>query len=189
MMKNPQKNPHLDGFAATGLYIFTLSLIAWPVADLVLNIWPLQPGNTQWRYGAAGLLSSFLHTPMLGLVVALATAYVAGHRTILRLLGVLQIAVATVLLAIMALFIVDLFDVAGTRPPGGLPTMLTGVAVASGKYLVAALAMGLLGLGILRGAPGRDRGRRDPARGVVVRPGGTGAGAAATTPTTGAGET
>lgn len=170
-------NPKLPGPARAGLYLFAFSLAFWPLTDLALNVWPPQPGNVQWRYGFAGLLSAFLHTPTLGMVLALAVAWVSGQRTVLRVLGILQMVIAVTLLGIMILFALDLLQVRGLRPPDSLPAMFAGGITAGLKYLTALTALGLLGFGATRLA--RNMGGAAPAEagssgGVVIKPRGAG---------------
>lgn len=144
--------PKLDlgGAARAGLYVFAFSLIFWPLTDLILNVWPPQPGNVQWRYGFSGLLASFLHTPMLGLLLALTVAWQGRQRRVLWFLGVLQLVAAVAMVGIVALFALDLLQVRGFRPPDSLPAMFVGGAVSAGKYMVAATALALLGTGTIR---------------------------------------
>ena len=46
--------------------------IAYPLADLILNSWPLLPGELAWRYQFVGMLSQLLITPLIGV------AFLAG---------------------------------------------------------------------------------------------------------------
>jgi len=152
--------PDLGGAARAGLYVFAFSLIFWPLTDLILNVWPPQPGNVQWRYGFSGLLASFLHTPMLGLLLALAVAWQGRQRRVLWFLGILQVVAAVAMVGIVSLFALDLLQVRGFRPPDSLPAMFVGGAVSGGKYLVAATALAFLGTGTIRMARRFEHGSR-----------------------------
>ena len=56
------------------LYFIAALLIATPLMDFATSVVPLRPGSLEWRFASVGLLSGFLLTPLLGLVIALAVA-------------------------------------------------------------------------------------------------------------------
>jgi hypothetical protein len=69
----------LSKLGIAGAYLFLLLLCLWPVADLGSNVFPFQPGNIQWRYGALGLsVAGLKHFSAL---VTLALLGVGGWRT------------------------------------------------------------------------------------------------------------
>ena len=54
-MSHPTEN--VSRLAVSGLYLFAVLLMFWPVLDFVTTSWPPQLGTLQWRYGMMGLLS------------------------------------------------------------------------------------------------------------------------------------
>ena len=52
-------------------YLLSLYLITTPMVETVAAIYPISLGEPAWRFGAAGLLSQALMTPLLGLLIAL----------------------------------------------------------------------------------------------------------------------
>ena len=160
----------LHGATSLGLYLFAATLVFWPLADLTLSIYPLQPADLQWRYGAIGLLSSYLHTPMIGGVLAGATAWYTGHAGVLRTLSFTYVLAALALLAAMAVFGLDLPDVVTIRPPEMRWAVLAGGTAAEAKMLSAAVVLALLGVGGIRmvGGVSRTRGT-ESSPGVVAR--------------------
>ena len=101
-------------------YLIGVLLIASPVTQLVLQLWPLRPSDVAWRFGAGGLATGTLLTPLVGFLVVIAIASVAQHRSVLRTLSVLAGAAAVALLPIMGLFALDAVQVRERVLPAGL---------------------------------------------------------------------
>jgi hypothetical protein len=64
-------------------YPIAALLVLTSLADLLPKILPLQLGSQDWRFGAMGLAFNALVTPLLGLAIAAAVAFVVGHRGVL----------------------------------------------------------------------------------------------------------
>lgn len=88
-------------------YFVAAVLILFPVIDLVANLWPLDPGRVNWRYGAYVLLSGFVLTVILGFALALLLARLADHRKTARVLAVLSGLGGVILLAAAVAFALD----------------------------------------------------------------------------------
>ena len=93
-------------------------LVLVPILDVLLQVWPLDPGEASWRFGAIGILSRSLLTPLLGLLLAMATAAAAGHRHALRLTGALSGLLAVGLVAVGGLFALDGLELRAVVAPG-----------------------------------------------------------------------
>lgn len=158
----------LHGAASLGLYLFAATLVFWPLADLTLSVLPLQLADLQWRYGAIGLLSSYLHTPMIGALLAGATAWLTGNGSVLKGVSVGYVLAALTLLAAMAIFGLDLMDVRMIRPPEMRSAVLIGGVAAEAKMFSAAVVLALLAVGGIKTAGGRSR-TDAPSPGVVAR--------------------
>lgn len=139
--------PQIARVAYLGVYFFMFILVFWPVADLVTNTWPTQLGNVQWRYGFMGLLSGFLHTPILGLMIAMITALSLGHRRVLRSLSGVCLAGAVLLGLVVLFFALDVVQVRAMRPAGQLSSFTAGALIAELKHVTAFVALSLLGFG------------------------------------------
>jgi hypothetical protein len=61
-------------------YCVAVLLVVTPLVDLVANVWPPRLSAVEWRFGTFGLLSGFLLTPLLGMVLATAAAALLEHR-------------------------------------------------------------------------------------------------------------
>ena len=132
--------PRVSRWAIRGLYFFTFILIFWPIADLITNVWPLQPGNVQWRYGFMGLLAGFLHTPILGLALAMSLAYAMKHGRTLRMLSAINLIGAAGLLAALLVFPLDVVQLESAVPTEGLPSFQGGSLITEFKYFTSFLA-------------------------------------------------
>lgn len=142
-MRNDAPSPWL----ARGVYLLAFTLVFWPMADFATNVWPIRPGDVQWRYGVGGLLASFLHTPMLGLALAALVAWRLQQPKALKTLAAVQALLAAALLAVMALFALDALQVRATRPDEMLPAFGAGALIAEAKHLTAAVTLAVLALG------------------------------------------
>lgn len=89
------------------LYPVSLLLILVPLADLTLRVFPPQFGSLQWRFTTVGILLGNFGTILLGFGLLGFVAAVAGHRTVLRAIGYLGIAMTVVTVAVLALFLLD----------------------------------------------------------------------------------
>ncbi len=137
----------VSSWAIRGLYFFTFILVFWPVTDLITDTWQIQLGNLQWRYGFMGLLAGFLHTPILGLVLAMALAYAMEHRRTLRLLSVMSFLGAVGLLAVLLFFALDVVQLRNAVPAERLPSFQAGALITELKHLTSCVALALLGIG------------------------------------------
>lgn len=129
-------------------------LVAIPLGDFLLNIWPLRWADEQWRYGSVGLFSGFLLTPLLAVLIAGAVAVLAGHRRMARTLGILNLVVAALLLLTLAGFALDVLQIRRAVPDVKDARWTFDVAAykASAKYLLSVIALGWLGRAELRAA-------------------------------------
>ena len=93
-----------------GGYLMALYLITVPLAETLIGVWPLQLGDAAWRYGATGLLSQALMTPLLGLLLAVYLAVYVQHRALSWALAVVSGLVAVFMIAVIPLFLLDMLE-------------------------------------------------------------------------------
>lgn len=72
---------------ATG-YWLALLLLVLPLLERVVTLLPFSPRAIRWRLEAFGALSQSLALPLIGGVVAIGTAYLLGHRKVVRALAI-----------------------------------------------------------------------------------------------------
>jgi len=138
---------HPSQWAISGLYLFALVLVFSPMMDLASTVWPARFGELAWRYGFLGLLPGYIHTPILGLIMAGLLAYGQGHTSVVRVLAALSLVGALVLLSAMTAFALDVLQMRGLRPPEEQTAVLVGGVLQEVKYLTACVVLALLGLG------------------------------------------
>ncbi len=140
-------------------YLVAALLVVTPVMDTLTNVWPLAFGDLRWRYGAAGLLSGFLLTSLLGMALAVLTAVALRHRRVLAVLFVLNVAAAVVLLAATGLFGLDVLQVRVTVPMESRGLFDVGAVKALVKHGTLVASFAALGVGARSSMSQRSAGR------------------------------
>jgi hypothetical protein len=153
-------------------YLTGLVIIVVPAVEFVLTVSPLSPSILSWRYGAVGLLSRSIMTPMVGVVVIFGTAVLLEHTWVQRGVMVLGFVGCAVLLLAIAMFALDLLQFRNQVRAEARTAYNAASAVALMKLLagtVVLLAFGVGGLRTARHAAARRR-RSAPAP-LIARPG------------------
>jgi hypothetical protein len=88
-------------------YLVAFALVAIPLFDATMTLWPLKFGDIRWRYGAIGLFSNALMIPAIGALIAMTTAAVCDHEITRRVLGAIGVLAALVLVAVAGVFVLD----------------------------------------------------------------------------------
>lgn len=134
------------------IYAVGIIMILVALGDLSGTVWPMRPGDVGWRYGAMGISSNYLVTPIFGLLLLSSAAALASHRGFLRFLALLAIVISAAIAAAIALFALDTVQMRQGAEAGA--KWVTGVSatIASVKFVCAATVLFILGLGGLRGA-------------------------------------
>ena len=133
-------------------YPIALLLIVTSLLDTFPKILPADFGSRDWRYGALGLVFNSMVTPLLGLAIAGASAIIARHHGILRLVSGVLLAVAAFAVIGGILFVIDFSALSSTLSERVTP----GFEVATWKtvviVLLAAPVAAWLGIGGFRAA-------------------------------------
>jgi hypothetical protein len=137
----------LSAWSIAGAYSLFFLLVFWPVADLLTSAWPLQFGSIQWRYGFIGLMSAYLHTPILGIALAMALAFRLGHSTAIRGLAVLSLLGGFILFFAMASFALDVIQLRSATPPESMLAFQVGAVSSELKHFTGFITISLLGVG------------------------------------------
>jgi hypothetical protein len=148
-------------------------LVASPAVDLIGAILPPRPAEVSWRFGAFGLLTNALVTPILGLAIMQIVAILLEQWKTARRLTYLNLILAVALLLGLGLFVLDYIQ---------LRHAVTGSsraaydAAAIKAFLVAVLELGVLvwlvvsGFQNYGGVPGSGKKRRRRVGLVVQTP-------------------
>ena len=140
------------------LYVVAALMIAIPIMDYLSNVLPLQPGNFEWRYEAVGEFSGIVPAPVIGFIMFVVLAAYARHRTLSRVVGMVNVVLAVGLFAASALFVLDVLQVRNDVTEAGLGDFYFGVV----KTLVGNLTVGaaLVWLGLVEWRIGKHVSRR-----------------------------
>lgn len=138
-------------YGAAGLMVLV------PLFDLATNVWPARLGDPGWRYGALGLLASFMLTPLLGTGIAAGVAALLGHGRMIRAVGWLNAVGGGLLLVASGLFLLDAVQIRSGVGPDAIRSFDIGVVKAVVKFLV--LGAGFLWLGVAGLRRGRHSAR------------------------------
>lgn len=144
-MKEQPFSPPKLGIA--GAYLFFFTLVFWPVFDLLNTASPIQLGSTAWRYGAVGLMASFIATPIMGLVFSMALAFALRHRLVIRALSIVCLIGATFLLLAMLSLALDVLQLWQAGVPEGMTSPRSSGLIAEIKLLSGCLVLALCGVG------------------------------------------
>lgn len=154
---------------AAPCYVIAVLLVLLPVTDFVSNVWPLQPGDFRWRFGMTGLLSGFLLTPLLGIVLAALVAAITDDLRVLRLASVVAAVGAVILVVLVALFALDVVQLRPEVPADRRGPFDFANVRATIKHLLAAASLGWLAARGLRAASDVMAGKGPAPRAVATQ--------------------
>ena len=138
-------------------YAVALLLVAFPIADFVTSVWPLQPGSVHWRYGMVGLFAGYLLTPLLGLVLAATIAAIGEHDRTLKTFAILSLVATVLILVALGAFALDVTQLRGSVEAAARGRFDTGAISASVKYVLIAIVLAWFGIGQLRSSRGKGK--------------------------------
>lgn len=98
-------------------YAVALMLVLIPLSEMLLRVWPLRLGEASWRFGAVGLFSNALMTPLLGLTFAGMLAFIYGHRRTIRTISVVLGVSGLILVLASGMFILDALQMRASVVP------------------------------------------------------------------------
>lgn len=120
-------------------YLVAVLVFLFPLVDTSMSVWPPQPGEVAWRFGAAGFFSRALITPILGVLIAFAVALLLEHRRVLRAIALASAVVAVMLVGVIGMFMLDALEMRSKVVEGRMFAFDVASAVALMKYGAAVL--------------------------------------------------
>lgn len=151
------------------LYGVALLLVVSPLLDLIGSIWPLRFGEVGWRFGAVGLLTNTLVTPIVGLALATVVAMLLEQWRVVKTLAIVDLVAAGLLVLVLALFALDYLQLRTGVQPAARGTYDLAAYRAIVNALLAAAVLAWLGTGGWRAAQRQPRDERAPNdRGLIV---------------------
>ncbi len=149
------------------LYFVALLLVLTPVMDFATSVLPLRVSNIEWRFASVGLLSGFLLTPVLGIVLAILIAGWSGHEKFQRVIAIVNLASVAVFALLLVFFLLDILQLR-SAVQAEAKTAFEGAAIkAVAKYLCVMFALGWLGLKGLSASRWREPVKRQAAAVVI----------------------
>jgi hypothetical protein len=145
-------------------YPLAVALLATPLMDLFLRLWPVKAYLVQWRFQAEIALVSAAPALLLALLVCVGVAWLGASSGLLRLSAVAATIYGFALIPIVALMLMDSDQVqqmAAANVRGSLRNNTWGAML---KGMLSALAALSLGLGAWRLARQNEL-MAEPARG------------------------
>lgn len=141
-------------------------LVVIPILQTVTQIWPLQLGNIQWRFQAAGVLSTVLIFPFLGFALMAMIARATEARGVSKAIGIISALVAVVLAASLVLFALDALQlkaIVASRAMQAFQLATVRVGLVTTTFLVLFVILAMTALRPPRGiAPATVRSARRP---------------------------
>jgi hypothetical protein len=119
---------------AVPVYLVAAILILFPLMDTLLSVWPLQVGEVAWRFGAVGLFSRAMMTPLLGLLMAFTVAMLLEQRTMVRVLAVAGGLSALIIAGTSVFFLLDAVQMRAQVNPQAKTAFDVASVVALAKY-------------------------------------------------------
>jgi hypothetical protein len=120
-------------------YLVALLVFLFPLVDTAMSVWPPQPGEVPWRFGAAGFYSRALITPILGVLIALAVALHLDHRRVLRGIAIASAVAVVVLIGVIGTFMLDALEMRAQVALARRSAFDVASGVALMKYLAGTL--------------------------------------------------
>ena len=147
-MTNPETSYRHVGHA---LYLLALLLIASPLVDMFIGVYPPHIGQVQWRAGVLSIMPSTLQSPLVGVVCIVAAASLLGHRRVLTVLGFVAAVVAVLLVVCAGTFTLDALQLRGRIPAAQVGAYQRTMVKAVFTYILETVVLAVVALGCLRG--------------------------------------
>lgn len=128
-------------------YLLALYLVLVPLFETTIAIWPFGIGDRQWRFGAVGLYTGAMMTPLLGLLIALVIALYVRNRGMIRAIVVVGGAAAAVTLLSIPVFLMDAVQLRGDVDANSVTAVNVAMGSAIFKMILAILICGAVAWG------------------------------------------
>jgi hypothetical protein len=119
-------------------YAVAFILLSLSISDIVMRLLPFRAGDTAWRIGAVGTVSTLVATWLLGLLIIFVTAAWLEHRMVLRALSVVSMVAAVATILVLPFFALDTLELRrAIRPDTMLPYDVTMIRASLGIVMTA----------------------------------------------------
>lgn len=147
---------------ARPLYVVAAMLVVIPLVDFLLIVPPAEYSSVQWRFAAAGLLSSHTLMPILGLALAFVISAALKQHSVQRVLVAVCLTTAVFLAVVSILFALDARSLRPSVPLDGRPAFSSAWTRALITHVLSAVTLAYLGwrARLMIPVSSRDRGPR-----------------------------
>ncbi|MEO8295119.1 MAG: hypothetical protein ABI613_06340 [Gemmatimonadota bacterium] len=128
------------------LYLIAFGLILIPLLDFVTSVLPLQPYDMRWRFATVALLSGFLLTPLLGMVLVCLVATFSEDRLMQRFVAVVNLLATITLVVLLVMYALDVVQLRNSINPDERRAFDMSSVRALAKYLFMIVALVWLGI-------------------------------------------
>jgi hypothetical protein len=122
-------------------YAIAFLLILFPLLDTALSVFPPRFGEVAWRFGATGIFSRTLMTPLLGLLLAFAVALLREQRKMQRAIAIVSALAAVVVIGAMGMFVLDAVQMRVQVRPQAKTAFDVASLVALGRFTLGLLIL------------------------------------------------
>lgn len=153
------------------IYAVALILLVSPLIDLIGAVWPPRVGEVSWRFGAFGLATSALVSPILGLAMLKIGGVLLEHRRFVRVVAGVDLLLLLLLLGGIVFFALDFLQLRATLAASSLGQYDLAGFKAAVNGLLDLIVLGWMGVAGLRASAGPDKGSVAHARreeGLIV---------------------
>jgi hypothetical protein len=141
------------------LFIGAVLLLVVPFVQAGSQLWPLLPGNIQWRFGAANALSAVLILPFVGLLILLMISRSMENSSLGKTVGVLSGLITAALVGSFVVFMLDalqLKTIVSTQMEAQFKSTSVRVGLVTAMFSVSFFMVALAGFKAPRNPAGRS---------------------------------
>ncbi len=132
------------------LYAVALALLVSPLVDLIGAVWPARMSEVSWRFGAFGLTTSALVSPILGFAFLKIGGVLLEHRGVVRTVAIIDLLLLVLLLVGLAFFALDFLQLRATLAASSLGQYDMAGFKAAVNGLIELIVLGWMGVAGLR---------------------------------------
>ena len=132
------------------LHAVALALLVSPLVDLIGAIWPARLSEVSWRFGAFGLTTSALVSPILGFALLKVGGVLLEQRLLVRTVAIVDLLLLLLLMVGLGFFALDFLQLRATLAVSSQAQYDMAGFKAAVNGLVELIALGWMGVAGMR---------------------------------------
>jgi hypothetical protein len=140
------------------IYAVALILLVSPLMDLIGAVWPPRLGEVSWRFGAFGLATSALVSPILGLAMLKVGGVLLEHRRFVRVVAGVDLVLLLLLMSGLTAFALDFLQLRATLATSSLGQYDLAGFKAAVNGLLEVIVLAWMGVAGLKASAGPGKG-------------------------------